>query len=90
MMNNLNIIFQVIIAALYTSPNLVLETLKRPLGDTSQSLTSHFIRQWIHDTDCFLGKFREFEMVLRELELICTSSLKAFTIASSAFSACAR
>merc|ERR1712136_522649 len=24
-------------------------------GDGSQSLTSHFIRQWIHDTDCFLG-----------------------------------
>lgn len=52
--------FQVIIAALYTSPNLVLETLKRlqaALGDSTQSLTSHFIRQWIHDTDCFLGKF---------------------------------
>ncbi|KAK4008612.1 importin-7 [Daphnia magna] len=49
---------QVIIAALYTSPNLVLETLKRlqaAMGDSSQSLTSHFIRQWIHDTDCFLG-----------------------------------
>jgi len=49
---------QVIIAALYTSPNLVLDTLKRlqsALGDGSQSLTSHFIRQWIHDTDCFLG-----------------------------------
>ena len=48
-----------IIAALYTSPNLVLDTLKRlqsAMGDNSQSLTSHFIRQWIHDTDCFLGK----------------------------------
>ena len=50
--------FQVIIAALYTSPSLVLETLKRlqaAMADSSQSLTSHFIRQWIHDTDCFLG-----------------------------------
>ena len=25
------------------------------MADSSQSLTSHFIRQWIHDTDCFLG-----------------------------------
>ena len=43
------------VAALYTSPMLVLETLKRlqaAMADASQSLTSHFIRQWIHDTDC--------------------------------------
>ena len=39
---------------------------------SSQSLTSHFIRQWIHDTDCFLGTLLEFNPSFQlTLTLIC-------------------
>ncbi|XP_012141645.1 importin-7 msk [Megachile rotundata] len=49
---------QVVIAALYYNPALCLETMDRLQGSFGQStepIASHFIKQWIHDTDCFLG-----------------------------------
>lgn len=48
---------QVVIAALYYNPQLffqVMNNLQSKLG-SNESVTSHFIKQWIHDTDCFLG-----------------------------------
>lgn len=48
---------QVVIAALYYNPPLLLETLNKlqlPIP-SNESITSQFIRQWIHDADCFLG-----------------------------------
>lgn len=41
---------QVLIAALYYSPTLLFSVLEK-LPD----FTIHFIKQWLHDTDCFLG-----------------------------------
>lgn len=48
---------QVVIAALYYNPQLLLTILdKMPMNQNSNdSLCAHFIKQWIHDTDCFLG-----------------------------------
>lgn len=49
---------QVVIAALYYNPTLCLETMERLQGNFAQCpepIASHFIKQWIHDTDCFLG-----------------------------------
>ncbi|XP_067012437.2 importin-7 [Anabrus simplex] len=48
---------QVVIAALYYNPQLLFETLGNLQMAVSgtESITSHFIKQWIHDTDCFLG-----------------------------------
>ncbi|XP_014206399.1 importin-7 [Copidosoma floridanum] len=49
---------QVVIAALYYNPTLCLETMNRlqeSLGQSTEPIASHFIKQWIHDTDCFLG-----------------------------------
>ncbi|OXU20007.1 hypothetical protein TSAR_005120 [Trichomalopsis sarcophagae] len=49
---------QVVIAALYYNPTLCLETMDRlqgTLGQSAEPIASHFIKQWIHDTDCFLG-----------------------------------
>ncbi|KAJ8666896.1 hypothetical protein QAD02_008558 [Eretmocerus hayati] len=49
---------QVVIAALYYNPTLCLETMDRlqgTLGQSTEPIASHFIKQWIHDTDCFLG-----------------------------------
>ncbi|KAJ4429638.1 hypothetical protein ANN_21839, partial [Periplaneta americana] len=48
---------QVVIAALYYNPQLLFETLEKLQLAVSptESITSHFIKQWIHDTDCFLG-----------------------------------
>lgn len=48
---------QVVIAALQYNPQLLLRTLEEmpiPNG-TTKSMTTSFIEQWIHDTDCFLG-----------------------------------
>uniref|UniRef100_A0A8C5PDX5 Importin N-terminal domain-containing protein n=1 Tax=Leptobrachium leishanense TaxID=445787 RepID=A0A8C5PDX5_9ANUR len=47
---------QVAIAALYYSPPLLLstmETLRFP--NNAEPVTSHFIKQWVSDVDCFLG-----------------------------------
>lgn len=49
---------QVVIAALYYNPGLCLEvmgSLQGTLGQSTDPIASHFIKQWIHDTDCFLG-----------------------------------
>uniref|UniRef100_UPI00358E494A importin-7-like isoform X2 n=1 Tax=Myxine glutinosa TaxID=7769 RepID=UPI00358E494A len=47
---------QVVIAALYYNPPLVIGTLEgvRPPSST-ESITGHFVSCWIDDTDCFLG-----------------------------------
>lgn len=49
---------QVVIAALYYNPGLCIEVMDRlqsSLGQSAEPIASHFIKQWIHDTDCFLG-----------------------------------
>uniref|UniRef100_U5EWH1 Putative nuclear transport receptor ranbp7/ranbp8 importin beta superfamily n=1 Tax=Corethrella appendiculata TaxID=1370023 RepID=U5EWH1_9DIPT len=47
---------QVVIAALYYNPQLLLSILEKlPIPAGSESICSHFIKQWIHDSDCFLG-----------------------------------
>ena len=47
---------QIIIAALYTSPDVVLPVLEATaLPSSSTPLSTHFIKQWIHDVDSFLG-----------------------------------
>lgn len=50
---------QVVIAALYYNPQLLLEILNslqtQMQQPTAEPLVSHFIKQWIHDADCFLG-----------------------------------
>ncbi|XP_042213506.1 importin-7-like isoform X2 [Homarus americanus] len=49
-------LLQVVIATLYTAPDPLLQVLESTtLPNTTTTLTSHFIKQWIHDTDCFLG-----------------------------------
>uniref|UniRef100_A0A8C4PYI6 Importin 7 n=1 Tax=Eptatretus burgeri TaxID=7764 RepID=A0A8C4PYI6_EPTBU len=47
---------QIVIAALYYNPPLVIGTLEgvRPPSST-ESITGHFVSRWIDDTDCFLG-----------------------------------
>lgn len=47
---------QVVIAALYYNPQLLFEIMEKlPMPVPTESISSHFIKQWIHDTDCFLG-----------------------------------
>ena len=47
---------QVVIAAIYYNPTLLLETLeKMHLPNSTESITAQFLKQWLHDTDCFLG-----------------------------------
>lgn len=47
---------QVVIAALYSNPPALLDILsKQPMPNSNDSILSHFVKQWIHDTDCFLG-----------------------------------
>ncbi|KAI4503803.1 hypothetical protein M0802_001206 [Mischocyttarus mexicanus] len=49
---------QVVIATLYYNPGLCLDAMDRlqgNLGQSTEPIASHFIKQWIHDTDCFLG-----------------------------------
>lgn len=48
---------QVVISALYYNPQLLFSTIdKLDLTlPSSESIASHFIKQWIHDMDCFLG-----------------------------------
>lgn len=53
------IIQQVVIAALYYNPELLLQILEKLQVQMQQvsaePLASHFIKQWLLDTDCFLG-----------------------------------
>ena len=47
---------QVVVAALYYNPVLLMETLeKMTIPNTNEAVTAQFIKQWLHDTDCFLG-----------------------------------
>jgi len=48
---------QVVIAALYTNPDLTLQTLRQIRMPSAQqeSIEHHFIQQWIKDVDCFIG-----------------------------------
>ena len=47
---------QVIIAALYYNPALLLEILdKIQIAGMQGGVFRHFLQQWIHDTDCFIG-----------------------------------
>lgn len=50
---------QVLIAALYYNPDLLLQILEKLQSQlqqlNGQPLSSHFVKQWIADTDCFLG-----------------------------------
>lgn len=48
---------QVVIAALYYNPPLLFETMNKiqDCVPTGESISTHFIKQWIQDTDCFLG-----------------------------------
>ncbi|XP_001946207.1 importin-7 isoform X2 [Acyrthosiphon pisum] len=48
---------QVIVAAIYYDPHLLFETLDKlqMSMSTNESISAHFIRQWLQDTDCFFG-----------------------------------
>lgn len=46
---------QVVIAALYYNPQLLLSILDKMPQPNGEPISSHFIKQWILDTDCFLG-----------------------------------
>merc|ERR1719232_421022 len=47
---------QVIIAALYYNPALLLEILEKiQIPGMQGGVFRHFLQQWIHDTDCFIG-----------------------------------
>ena len=49
---------QVAIAALYYDTSVFFESLQRcqlPNGMTGVPVIQHFIEQWLHDTDCFIG-----------------------------------
>ncbi|XP_030570286.1 importin-7 [Drosophila novamexicana] len=46
---------QVVIAALYYNPQLLLSILDKMSQPNNEPISSHFIKQWLHDTDCFLG-----------------------------------
>ncbi|XP_025407718.1 importin-7 isoform X2 [Sipha flava] len=48
---------QVIVAAIYYNPHLLFETLDKLQSSisTPESISVHFIRQWLLDTDCFFG-----------------------------------
>lgn len=48
---------QVVIAALYYNPELLLQILEQGQQQqmSPEPLSSHFIKQWLLDTDCFLG-----------------------------------
>uniref|UniRef100_A0A1W7RAB8 Importin-7 n=1 Tax=Hadrurus spadix TaxID=141984 RepID=A0A1W7RAB8_9SCOR len=68
---------QVVIAALYYNPSLLLETLEKiRMPNSVDSITSHFIQQWIHDTDCFLGLHDRKMCVLGLCTLMATPSTR--------------
>ncbi|XP_004932830.1 importin-7 isoform X2 [Bombyx mandarina] len=49
-------LLQVLIAILYSNPQLLFSILdKLQEAVPNASITQHFIKQWIHDTDCFMG-----------------------------------
>lgn len=47
---------QVVIAAFYINPVPLIDILsKQAMPNSTDSILTHFVKQWIHDTDCFLG-----------------------------------
>jgi len=50
---------QVVVAALYYNPPVLLEMLQKPLANTNSTILAHFIKQWLDDADCFLGSVRQ-------------------------------
>lgn len=46
---------QILIAALYYNPLLLLQTLEKQQFNGNEPLIAHFVKQWLADTDCFLG-----------------------------------
>ena len=47
---------QVVIAALYYNPALLLQIMEKiHLPNTTEPITHQFLRQWLNDADCFLG-----------------------------------
>ncbi|KAK7098741.1 importin-7-like [Littorina saxatilis] len=47
---------QVVISALYTRPQLLLDTLSAmQMASVQGSILQQFLKQWLHDADCFLG-----------------------------------
>ena len=47
---------QVVIAALYSRPQLLLDTLSAmQMPNIQGSILQQFLKQWLHDADCFLG-----------------------------------
>lgn len=51
---------QVVVAALYYNPPMLLEMLEKPLPNTNVTILHQFITQWLNDADCFLGYGRVF------------------------------
>ncbi|RWS17641.1 Importin-7-like protein [Dinothrombium tinctorium] len=64
------ICLQVVIAAFYYNPDLLMETLDKIPANSNQSLFSHFVKQWINDSHCFLGLHDRKMCVLGLLTLI--------------------
>ena len=50
---------QVVVAALYYNPPVLLEMLQKPLPNSDSTILAHFINQWLNDADCFLGYSNE-------------------------------
>nr|CAD7199735.1 unnamed protein product [Timema douglasi] len=73
---------QVVIAALYYNPLLLFETLEKlqMAATHTESITSHFIKQWIHDTDCFLGLHDRKLCVLGLCTLLSTSTARPMAV----------
>jgi len=46
---------QVVVAALYYNPPVLLELLQKPLPNSDGTILAHFIKQLLNDADCFLG-----------------------------------
>lgn len=47
---------QVVVSALYYNPPMLLEILQNMhLPNTTESIMAQFLKQWLHDTDCFVG-----------------------------------
>ena len=60
---------QVIIAALFYNPALLLDTLdKIQIPGMPGGVFGHFVQQWIHDTDCFIGLHDRKVKFARDLE----------------------
>jgi len=59
---------QVVIAALYYNPGLCLEIMDRlqanEFEQPAEPLASRFIKQWINDTDCFLGYIYSYNITI--------------------------